>query len=190
MSGTLGTACLLVMSGTLGTACPLIMCQNRLPVRDGGGAVGAVGQEQAPHAEVVLERPVLRLGVPVVELADQRQRLVGAGMQQTLSAKTCLHACMHTQGPRMQHLPHNKAVLALACRKDLSSSRALEPLQTFDWLIGNRGANALARAKAWGALHGLRRLARTGNRARTRAPGAHSRCQMPVLPSCVPGLSP
>lgn len=49
--------------------------QAAAPVLDGGGAVRLVGQEQLPHAKVVLDGPVLRLGVPGVELANQRQRL-------------------------------------------------------------------------------------------------------------------
>ncbi len=53
----------------LGTGCP--------PVLDGGGAVRVVWQEEAEHAKVVLDGPVLRLGLPVVELTDQSQRLRG-----------------------------------------------------------------------------------------------------------------
>ncbi len=44
---------------------------------DDRGAVSAVGQEEAPDAKVVLDGPVVGLGVPVVELAYQRDGLQG-----------------------------------------------------------------------------------------------------------------
>lgn len=40
-------------------------------MRDRRGPVGGVGKEQAPDPEVVLARPVLGLGLPAVELADE-----------------------------------------------------------------------------------------------------------------------
>ena len=45
---------------------------GRVPVWNGLLAVRVVGEEQLPDAEVVLDGPVLRLGVPVVVLPDQR----------------------------------------------------------------------------------------------------------------------
>jgi len=42
-----------------------------MPVWNGGGAIGAIGQEEAEHAKVILDSPVIRCWLPVVELADQ-----------------------------------------------------------------------------------------------------------------------
>lgn len=44
-------------------------------MRDGGSTVGLVRQEELERPKVVLDSPVIRLGLPVVELANQRQRL-------------------------------------------------------------------------------------------------------------------
>ena len=46
-------------------------------VLDCRGAVGAVWQEQLPHAKVVAHRPVAVLRLPGVELAHQRDGLQG-----------------------------------------------------------------------------------------------------------------
>ena len=48
---------------------------ERSPVGDGGCAI-IIWKEQLPHPEIVLGGPVTVLGLPVVELSHERQRLV------------------------------------------------------------------------------------------------------------------
>ena len=81
-----------------------------LPVGDDGGAVGAVGQEEAPDAEVVLDGPVVGLGVPVVELAYQRNRLRGPDFSSSghhhvsmTQLKTMKQQCQHKQHQQQKH---------------------------------------------------------------------------------------
>lgn len=80
------------------------------PVRNDRRAVRAVRQEQAPHAKVVLHRPVLRPGLPGVELAQQRQRLgppgLGLGVGQHVRATLLLAGvgAWHSRSPHDDRL--------------------------------------------------------------------------------------
>lgn len=66
-----------------------------VPVWDGLLAGRVVGQEQLPDAEVVLDGPVLRLGVPVVVLPDQRYGLqLQAPVKATLPRSKPYHASL------------------------------------------------------------------------------------------------
>lgn len=55
-------------------------------------AVRAVGQEEVPDANVVLNGPVLGLGVPIIEFSDQRNGL------QTQSPSKLFHDCIRGEG--------------------------------------------------------------------------------------------
>lgn len=53
----------------------MVQGHRNLLVGDGRGAISIVRDKQVPHAKVVLDGPVLRLGVPIIELPNERQSL-------------------------------------------------------------------------------------------------------------------
>ena len=88
MSGRVQAQCMLFVTTCTTTPRPTPAAQTQPahqptspPVHNLGGAVGVVGQEELPHAVVILDGPVLGARLPGIELANQRQRLWGVGTQ-------------------------------------------------------------------------------------------------------------